>query len=194
MIVWKLGGMFWQIERRFLGESPKKRRCISENDLKNKEDFEDEIFSRKISEHVECTFENSARKILSRNFLAEKLKKKTKGETSRSQEELSKKLKELSEKTSTPNFFWTLRSSFDKLGASFSARSAKGFQSESANKTKESSSSRSLFSSKLSCWHIQCCSYRLAPKFSQKLENFLLKIQKRLVKNPLFYQNNLLGW
>ena len=69
-MVWKLGGMFWQIERRFFGESPKKHRSISENDLKNKEDFEDEIFSRKISEHVECTSENSARKMLTRNFLA----------------------------------------------------------------------------------------------------------------------------
>ena len=98
------------------------------------------------------------------------------------------KIKKNSGNSSPPNFFWTLRSSFDKLGASFSAGSAKGFQSESANKTKESFSSRSLLSSKLSSWHKQCCSYRLAPNLSQKLENFLLKIQKRLEKNSIFSQ------
>ena len=75
MFVWKVAGMFWHLERNFLTKIQRNFAHYLKTIWKNEEDFEEEIFSRQIFEHVQCTFDNSARKILSRNFLAGKPKK-----------------------------------------------------------------------------------------------------------------------
>ena len=135
MFVWKLGWMFWHLERNFLTKVQRNFAHCLKTIWKNEEDFGEDIFSRKIFEHVQCTFDNSARKFLSRNFLAGKPKKNKSWNKSFTRR-VVKKVKKLSENNSTRIVFWTLRSSFDKLGASFVAGSARSFQSESAKKDK----------------------------------------------------------
>ena len=135
MFVWKLGGMFWHLERNFLTKVQRNFAHCLKTIWKNEEDFGEDIFSRKIFEHVQWTFDNSARKFLSRNFLAGKPKKNKSWNKSFTRR-VVKKVKKLSKNNSKRIVFWTLRSSFDKLGASFVAGSARSFQSESANKDK----------------------------------------------------------
>ena len=76
MFVWKLGWMFWHLERKFLTKVQKKFAHYLKTIQIKEEDFEEKFFQGRFFEHVECNSENAARKSSSRIFFAAKPKEK----------------------------------------------------------------------------------------------------------------------
>ena len=119
MTVWKLAGMFWQIERNFFDVSAEKilltiwKRFKKQRRFGRKYFFKEDLWTR----IVHC-WELCAKNFVEK-FSCWKTEKKTKAEASRSQEELSKKLENIRKINLHLIFFELLEAALTNLAEDF---------------------------------------------------------------------------